>query len=248
MATRRINRKNLPATPPPALVRQPNQSEQQTDILRLVLGAEEVSVNVPEGATLAEVEKPLTTLINGYKRIADAEERIKPVIGRMLVVARDRNLFRPEYKNITDYIVRRIEGDLGMSRNSAFEAIRIATAFPSLSVADYQRYGATRLLAATKITDEKDPQYQAILDDSVRQSAAQFREKVKQIRDSKAEPPTTFVVTLHLPNDWAESWKTLLESTNLGASELVMELIRSYVETHRNAPPQQVQPPVMQTH
>lgn len=251
MANRRITRKNVSATqapPPSGLVRHTEGSEQQTDLLRLVLGAEEISLNVPEDAKLADLEKTLNMAVRGFRRISEAGERLKPIIGRLLLIAQDRHLFRPDYKNITEYIEKKVEGEMGMSRNSAFEALRIAKAFPSLSMADYQKYGATRLLEALKITSEADPQYRTVLEDSARQTAVQFKGKVKQIIEANVAPSTSFAVTIHLPNEWADSWKGLLLTTSLDPTGLVMELIRSYVQTHQAAPPQSQPQPAAMTH
>lgn len=232
MATRRITR-----TSPSALrtVSAPLPTTQgianPEDLLRLALGSE-LTLNIPEDAKMADVEQTLQVAITGYKRLSEASERLKPLIGRILYTVQSRRLYRPDYRNLTDYIERKVVVDMGLSRTNAFEALRIAKAFPSMTMEDYQKYGASRLLLASSITDEADPQAKQLLDDSTRQTVDEFQSHIRDLKSESVEPAKTFVLSIRLPLDWKPRWEDLIATVDLTPVELFLELMNSYIQTH----------------
>lgn len=236
MARRRIVR-TAPSTVLPVtnLVSEPNQLTHLPDLpslMHLVLGPR-IEVNIPETATLEQVEESMQLALKGYRLLSDALERIKPVIGRHLLHVATHRLYKPKYGGITEYITERMERDLGFSRNNSFEALRIAKGTPTMTMESYQRYGATRLLSAISHADEKDPEFQPLLEKSLTMTAMEFREYVKTLKTSKDEAKT-FAVTARLPVEWQSTWDKLLSELGLTAGEVLQELITSYIEIHKD--------------
>lgn len=214
----------------------PSPHPAQVDLLKLVMGSSDISVNVPDTATLPDVEHTLGMVIGGYLKLMNAAEKLKPIIGRVLLTIASRRLYRPDYKNLTDYVERKVVAEFGLSRTNAFEALRIARAFPSLSTDDYQRYGASRLLLAASLTDETDPKYRDLLDDSTQKTVEAFAEEIKALKTPSPSSMNTFVLSVRLPLEWKDAWESLLTSSGMSAGDLLMELINSYIETHPPEP------------
>ncbi len=245
MATRRrvtpaaaLDLKALSTVAVPSTVKKPSSNE----LLALVLGGSKIEVNIPESATLAEVEHSMTLALEGYRMLSDALERIKPIIGRHLLHVAQHRLYRPEYKGITEYIEARMEAVLGFSRTNSFEALRIAKGTPTMTVEGYQKYGATRLLAAVSIADEKDPQFRELLDKSLTMTTKAFGEYVQGLKAKRDGEPEYFTASVRLPLAYRETWERLLGDLGLSPGDLVQELIRSYIETHPATAPE---PPLL---
>ncbi len=249
MATRRRISGPLPSVPGQT----PSQSGTQTtgpvdtaSLMALSIGSTSVDVNIPEGALLSQVEPSLKLAVTGYQHLAEAAERLKPIIGRILLVISNRRMFRPDYRNLTEYVEKKVVAEYGMSRTSAFEALRIARAFPTMTATEYQKYGASRLLLATQVTDETDPQAKVILDEATRMSVDDFSTKVSDIKQTTAPPAKTFVVSVRLPLEWKQQWDNILVAADMTPGELFVLLMSNYLEHHPipAAAPQAAQQPV----
>lgn len=199
----------------------------------------DVTVNIPEGAKLTEIEATLVLAIDGYRRLSDAAEKLKPIIGRILLTIADRRMFRPEFKNFTAYVDSVVVEKMGFGRSNAFDSLKIARSFPSLNDAEYRNYGATRLLLAAQITDEKDPAWRSILDQSTKTTVDKFAEAVRDIKQqtraitSGAE--ATVVLSLRVPLSTKEAWDEALKLSALSGPELLLTLVTQWLETPTDA-------------
>lgn len=193
-------------------------------ILKAALGFKDITVDIPMNATLLQVEDTLSLAITGYNKLRDASERLKPVIGRILLTVQDRKLFRPVYKNFTDYVMRKVVADMGFGRSNAFDSLKIARAFPHLTLEQYQNYGATRLLLAARVTNETDPDHMAFLDKSTQQTVDLMEQEVKGIaadqRSSTREPSTT--ITMRVKPETREEWDAMVEASGLQPNDLLV--------------------------
>lgn len=160
------------------------------DILRQVLGPDaKVSVNIPTDATLEQVMPTLSALCGGMAQLDAGRERLKPVIGRILLTIQTRKLYKQKYPHFAQFLEKEIlNGGIKLGRSTAFEALRIARAFPSLTTEEYGKYGATRLLEASKFTSESRNQsgWKGVLDKALtaptieafkEEASAEFRPK-----------------------------------------------------------------------
>lgn len=194
----------------------------------------EMSLHIPEDATLPQVEETLTVCIGGYKSLTEAAEKLKPFIGRLLLVIKTRTLFKPGFKDFTDYVDQVIVRKMGMSSTNAFEALRIARAFPNMDATAFARYGASRLLLATQATKEADPNHKAILEESLRMTVAEFKQnilaaKAQATGDAGAAVDTSVPmhvsVSIKCTPDLRDRWQALLNATGLSAEDLFSRLL-----------------------
>lgn len=226
MATRTANatQKRIPSSNPgtaPVPVQEQYEPEQ---IMKAAIGFADITVEIPEAASLADVEKTLLLAIAGYNRLRDASERLKPVIGRILLTVQDRKLFRPTYKNFTEFVMAKVVNEMGFGRSNAFDSLKIAKAFPHFTSDDYQKYGATRLLLASRVTDETDPQHKELLDKATQVTTEAFEVQVKAIHGEQAKgvrTPTT-TLTMRVGPDVKEEWNAMLEASGMQPNDLLV--------------------------
>ncbi len=191
--------------------------------MALVVGEAEIDVNIPEDATLAQIEVTLSRTIDGYTRLEAARERLAPVIGRILLTVAQRKLWRPAWKNFTAYVKGVVEARMGFGRSKAFDALAIARAFPSLTAEQYGRYGATRLRLAAKITDEQEPAWQEVLDEALKVPVLTFGATVKQLHGTPTKE--TLILSLRLPKAVKGDWDAALLNSELSGPELLAAMV-----------------------
>lgn len=222
-ASRRITgavRTSHPHNPPPT----------PEALLSVALGDAELTLAVPTDATLPQVEETLKLAIAGHRLLTDAAEKIKPLIGRMLLIIQERTLYKPAFKNFTDYVEQRVVKEMQMSRSSAFDALKIARAFPSMSAKEYTNYGATRLLLASKVTNEKAANHKEILDKAVHMSVSDFENQIKLAHVANtpnnattSEAPVT--ISIKASPECRDRWQALLNASGLLAADLLNRMM-----------------------
>lgn len=196
-------------------------------LMKASLGFQDIQLNIPEDAKLGDIEKTLQLAITGYKRLAEASERLKPIIGRILLVVQERKLWKPEYKNFTEFIDKKVVEEMGLGRSNAFDALRIARAFPTMSNDEYQRYGASRLLEASKITDEAQDNYKDVLMNASKITLDEFKQFVKAQRPSNR--PVTFTVSVRVTPEVKGKWQGLVEAFEGTPGELFAQMVDTYI-------------------
>ena len=230
----------IQTTPPAKRVRKANQSVQQTsphpelvpsatldNIMQIALDGAEISVNIPADAKLPEVLTTLNKVVQGLRTFTDASERLKPVVGRIILVVQERKMYKPDYRNMTEFIEQKIVGEMGLGRSTAFDALRVAKAHPGLTAAEYAQYGASRLLLLAKDTDSKQPNYLEVLHASLSKTVEEIKTEQKE-RAAAENPSTTVSITLHVSQTAKNKWVKLLKDTELEAPKLFNKLLEAY--------------------
>lgn len=204
-------------------------SDETTKLFRAAGLQGEISLSIPENASLESVETTLHLAISGYKRLHEAAEKLKPIIGRILLTVESRKLFKPGYKNFTAFVMEKVVKEMGFPRTNAFEALRIAKAFPSLSAAEYTNIGGTRLLLAARITNEQDDEYRKILTRASRMTVEEFREQVKLMdaaATGEAPADTRKVIQIRVPEPVYVRWQTALRNAgDVPAAEVFDQML-----------------------
>lgn len=197
-------------------------------VMKAALGFQDITVDIPEGATLPQVEQTLGIAVEGYKRLYGGIERIKPIIGRIILAIEDRKLYRPTYKNMTEFLRVVVEGQMQFSHTAATDALRIARKFSTLSVEQYQTYGATRLLYAAQVTSDQDEGYKELLDESTRMTVEQFKEKVDIQRAEGRKAPSTVVLTMRVSPETKGEFESLLEASQQTPGDFMTALLFTF--------------------
>lgn len=137
------------------------------EILKLVVGAKEVSVEIPTNETLDGAVEKLRVLSGAFTTLNRAQDALTGIIGKILREIQSRKLYRTRYKTFGEFLDSEVyNGNIKLSKSAVYNSLKIAKAFPSLSDAEYQRIGATRLLEASKrVTELKNPdQWRMVVD------------------------------------------------------------------------------------
>lgn len=121
-----------------------------------------ISLEVRPDAEPGEVLGTLKTCCLGYRNLVATEEALKPVIGKLLLTVSSRKLYKPQYQHFKDFLSQEVMGTYRLGRSNCFEAMKIAKAFPSLSVEDFRRFKTTNLLEASKHLNETDPSWPTV--------------------------------------------------------------------------------------
>lgn len=230
-------RRNTPAAarPRPAHSTAIATVDPATELMRSALGFQEIDFKIPESATLPEVEKYLTTVIQGAKRLQDAYDRIRPMIGTLLRAIRDRKLYRPNYKNITEYITSRVQGEWGFSRSLAFNCMAEVEAFPT---ADRALYNSSVLQLAAQVTDESKPDHKEILDTLSKMTVPEARKAIADIKkaQSGATPvQDTVMLAMRVIPDVKARWEGLLKTYDMSPSDLLTACMDDFDATQAEA-------------
>lgn len=203
-------------------------------VVKAALGFQDITLDIPSTATLIEVQKTLGIAVEGYKRLENGLERVKPLIGRILLHIQTAKLFRPTFKNFSEWLDTVVVGEMGFGRSTAFDALRIARAFPTMSTDDYQNYGATRLLIAARYTDETREDFRAVLDESTQMTTDQFADSI-QHRLTEGKPPAqTVVLSLRVSPDNKQRWDVRLEASQLSTDDFVTAVLYAYDNASAN--------------
>ena len=232
MATRR--RISGPAQSASRISTATEHKPDSTELVKAVIGGD-ISLAIPPEATLNEVEGTLAVVIDGFKRLSDATEKLKPVIGRILLTISVRKLWRKadkSYKNFTEYLEDVVVERMGFGRTSAFQALRIARAFPSLTVEDYQRFGATRLLLAASVTDEQDPKHREFLETSLTVPVSQFEASISEVREQASAKSSSdvSVLSMRIPNAVKAQWDEALRASEMTGPQLFAAMLAVWIE------------------
>jgi len=191
--------------------------------MNAALGFKGITVDIPMDATLEQVEDSLRLAVNGYKRLAEASERLKPIIGRILLTVQERKLYKTHYNNFTAFLMDRVVAGMGLGRSNAFDALRIAKAFPSLSNEEYMRIGASRLLIAAKVTDETEANYKDVLKEATTLTVEEWNARAKEIKGTG--PKASYTISVRVSPEIKAEWTELIGSVDITPPELFEQML-----------------------
>lgn len=198
------------------------------NLIQMVTAGMDISVNIPEGATLPDILNTLNKVVQGIRTLTDASERLRPVVGRIILEIQKRKLYKPDYRNITEFIEKKVVAEMGMGRSTAFESLRIAKAFPSMAMAEMSRYGASKLALCAKVTDETEPNHLEVLHASLGKTVEQIKADQKEAAEAAGGATATVSITLHLSQTAKNRWVKLLKDTELEPAKLFIKMIEAY--------------------
>lgn len=207
-------------------------------VMVAAIGRRDITLDIPTDATLEQVERDLSHVITGYETLGAASERLKPLIGRMLLEIQNRELFKPHFEFFTDFIDERVCKQMGFKRSTAFEALKIARKFPSLTAEEYEKRGASRLLLAAKHgLDESMPETKKTLDRWQKMTVDEVEREIKEEATSasdRAGEGEMIVLGLRVPVETSKLWKSLVTAVqNLTTPDLFLACVQEYIARHR---------------
>lgn len=134
-------------------------SEEDRSVLASVLDSDSsISVVIPEEIDSNKLWDTIETCCRVAGAVSKASDRIKPIIGRLLVILKDHPEVYQErgYATYEDFMCRGMSELFGISRTEAYACRKVAENFPSLTVDEFQRIGVRKLYVLAAATKEGD--------------------------------------------------------------------------------------------
>lgn len=165
----------------------PVLSSEDKSILSAVLD-ENASLDVVVPGTMDgdTLWKSLEACCRVASHITKASQKIKPVIGRLLVVLKDHpEVYQSRgYRTYENFLSRGLDDLFGISRTEAYALRKVAEKFPSLSVAQFQAIGTTKLYAMAAAIGEGEPGCEAVIEKALQPQTTkeQLREFIAEVK------------------------------------------------------------------
>lgn len=167
-----------------------------------------IATLVPEDVKQEDFDRYLSTFCRGFGKARSAMAVLKPLIGRLLVIAKNNpSYYKSQYETF-DAFLDGIEERFGICRSECFEIIKIAQAWPALDVDTYRKIGTVNLRIASKFSSQADAGYQKVLDKAAASTVREFRQWAEETgRVNKGETIGATIVlstTAEIANRWRE--------------------------------------------
>lgn len=207
---------------------------QTINLMKAALGGKEIKLEeIPATATLEAVTESLMIGVTAFKRLADAQSRLQPIIGRILLHIAEHKLWKGKYRNMTDFMQKAVVDQMGMGRSSMMDALRVARQFPGLTVDEYQAFGARRLLIASKRIQREDTpvmEYGKILDWTKTKTVAELETELREttVVPMAVDGTREVTITLRVPESLKDQWTALVASTHLESAALLGVMVDLY--------------------
>lgn len=117
-----------------------------------------LAVSIPDDSAPADVLTAIRSCCSMIGKMEGSSGKIKALLGRLMVLARKNEEVWKQagYKSYDKFVSGELEQKYGMSRASLWEAKRIMTAFPDLTINTYGQIGTQKLTLLAKYTNYKD--------------------------------------------------------------------------------------------
>jgi len=136
-------------------------SNDEKFLLSGLLSESEVAMNVllTDASPAEEVIRSLNVCSKVHGKLAKANIRLKPIIGRILAIAGKRKEIHESagFKSLDKFICEYLPSITGMSRAEAYACKRIAEKFPSITINDYVEIGYVNLGLLCRTTADGEP-------------------------------------------------------------------------------------------
>src|SRR6185312_3272938 len=124
-----------------------------------------VDLIIPDSMDPQKLWDSLDACCKMARAVGEAGNKLKPVLGRILIQIRDYpDLYRERgYRNYDDFITRGLSELFGVSRSEGYAAIKITECFPSLTIEDYKDIGVAKLQVLSRETSESDSDFRELV-------------------------------------------------------------------------------------
>lgn len=194
-----------------------------------------LSVEVTEKTTDAQVSALLAEACTEFVGTNGIVARFQLVIGRLLVVVRDRKIFKEKYKTFDRYMIAEVVDKYGISRATVWTGLQIAQAVPEISVDQATDIGVVKMRdIARTVRHEQDKLVQAadkakLLDKLVKQApkhtVPEFRKWLEagNLLTPRTSPQRLTTIVVRGTPELVEQWNALVGDR--APAEVLAEII-----------------------
>lgn len=197
-------------------------SENDRAVLSAVLDSgSSISVVIPEEIDSDRLWQTMETCCRVAGAVSKASDRIKPIIGRLLVVLRDHpEVYQDRgYATYEDFMCRGMSELFGISRTEAYACRKVAERFPSLSVEEFNQIGVRKLYVLAAATKEGDKHAKELVEKAMdpetnRSDLIEFAATLKHMDVGEFEITK---VSITVTKETAAMWKDFIGSKAIQA-------------------------------
>lgn len=133
---------------------------------------------IPDGMDWDKLWDYFKVAAKVFKAMDIASIKLRPLLGRMLLLIQANPAFYTEkgYTNWAHFLREMVEEKLGVGRQTAYDAMHIAAAFPAITPERAAIIGPVKLLLASRFTDASKPSCDKHLAKAETLSVTDFRE------------------------------------------------------------------------
>lgn len=184
-------------------------TEEQAVIRTLLDPSAQVEVLLPDNCGHDDLWRALTTCCKAVRVLQRTTLRIRPLIGRIVKIARNTPDFYKQrgYQTFEQFFTVGIQGHLGLSRTDAYEALRLAEKWPTLSQEEYEQIGPSKLAIASRFTDDSMPGHRKHLEAAKQMTITEFRAYAEEKRLINPGEATPAVIVIQTTQEVASHWK-----------------------------------------
>ena len=123
-----------------------NQAEREM-LHALMTKSGKLDLVIPADAPLGDVWESLRLCCKVYSGLKESADRIKPIIGKLLLEMRNRpGMYKAlHYASFNDFMTRGMPEVLGLCRSDAYDMLRVATNLPFVTMEDWRTIGFRKL-------------------------------------------------------------------------------------------------------
>ena len=141
-------------------------SNEESRLVRALMNAPQdpIDVIISNGISDDDLIKGIHACMKAFGRFIKAERQLKPIIGRLLVIAEKRPSVLKTFgaDTISDFCKFVAPKMFHVSRTDSWEARQIAVAFPDISAKEYVEVGPSKIKAIGRALDWTPPKEQAL--------------------------------------------------------------------------------------
>lgn len=137
-----------------------------------------VEAVIPADATGEELWSTLDACVRGYHLLEARMLRLKPIIGRILLMFENKpSLYKDlGYDTYSDFTRRGVYDKLGIHHANAYECVLVARDWKQLGPDRYPKIGPKKLNILSKYATGRDPNAEALLQTAERMKVREFQE------------------------------------------------------------------------
>lgn len=143
-----------------------NTTALEAEIVKALLSKRgEITVVIPDKMDPSKIHDSLKALLKGIDDVDRKISKCKPLIGRLMVLARENPATYEDlgHEKFEDYVSKELEPLTGMSRSWLWECKAMIEKWPNLTMEQYALYRTNKLLLLGKVTNQSESGYRRLL-------------------------------------------------------------------------------------
>ena len=192
----------------------------EAELLRSILDEESsLTLVIPDHMDPTVLWDSLEVCTKLSRTIQHASDKVKPLIGRMLIVVQDYpQLYQTKgYETYDKFLSYGVPELFGVSRSEAYSCKRIAERFPDLSTREFREIGVSKLQVATRAVVENPNCREKVLDKAREMSLPEFKSYVAKLTGSEPSDFSGGLVEIYCTETVKKAWEAFRQNKYIRA-------------------------------